>query len=95
MTFHELIIQSIDSEITQYELEKEKCLKPVYSDKHRRIIKKAKRIAENNLNGSSKRMKRIHKRYILIAALISILLMAMIISSIAERKKPGRVPKCL
>ena len=88
MTFHELIIQSIDSEITQHELEKEQCLEPVYSDKHRRIIKKAKRIAESNLNGSSKRMRRIHKRYILIAALISILLMAMIISSIAERK-PG------
>lgn len=88
MTFHELIIQSIDSEITQYELEKEQCLKPIYSDKHRRIIKKAKGIAERNLNGSSKRMRRIHKRYILVAALISILLMAMIISSIAERK-PG------
>ena len=92
MTFHELIIQSIDSEITQYELEKEQCLEPVYSDKHRRIIKKAKRIAESNLNGSSKRMRRIHKRYILVAALISILLMAMIISSIAERKPGLSIP---
>ena len=26
MTFHAVIIQSIDSEITQYELEKEQCL---------------------------------------------------------------------
>lgn len=43
MTFHELIIQSIDSEITQYELEKEQCLKPIYSDKHRRIIKEGQR----------------------------------------------------
>ena len=43
MTFHELIIQSIDSEISQYELEKEHCLKPVYSNKHRRVIKKGQK----------------------------------------------------
>ena len=63
MTFHELIIQSIDSEITQYELEKEQCLKPIYSDKHRRIIKKAKGIAESNVTVHQKRMKRIQALY--------------------------------
>ena len=61
MTFHELIIQSIDSEITQYELEKEQCLKPIYSDKHRRIIKKAKRIAERKPGYSMNIEKRKHE----------------------------------